>query len=77
MDRIRRYIKAYNELKTYRSGHYAAEFARNNLRNTLLIVVLLLAIIFVDCLMFAVGDAVPLHRKLLLLSLFATLGENF
>ena len=72
MDRIRRYIKAYNELKTYRSGHYAAEFARNNLRNTLLIVVLLLAIIFVDCLMFAVGDAVPLHRKLLLLSLFAT-----
>ncbi len=46
MDRIRRYIKAYNELKTYRSGHYAAEFARNNLRNTLLIVVLLLAIIY-------------------------------
>ncbi len=72
MDRIRRCIAAYNELKVYRSGNYAAEFARNNLRNTLLIVALLLVVTALDTFLCIFGSEIPGHRIGLLAALFLT-----
>ena len=70
MDRIWRCIAAYNELKMYRGGQYAAEFARNNLRDTLLIVVLLFIVILLDSLLYVFSSVFPRHSKFLLISLF-------
>lgn len=73
MERIRQYIRAYQKLRQYRTGAYEASFARNNLRNTVVIILLLALIMVIDAVSFLFSGDVPAYRIVTFITLVASM----
>lgn len=63
---FRKYLEAYRLLRKYREGSYAADFAKNNLRNIIFILMFMACILFVNVMIFflAGSEAVPQYQYL-------------
>ena len=68
-----KYIAAYKSLRKYRTGLYASEYARNNLRNILFIAIILAVVVLVDIFVFNLVDGAAAHRVISVWTLFISL----